>query len=110
MAQSIAGLRIVQLPARYWCLSTMRQNGRDLRLSGWAAGSSLERQVVALFGLRQAAARQSCRHCREQTPGRDPGLDQGTARPPAPLQPSSRWTATIEPEAGRSKEPRLANH
>src|SRR5258705_3085548 len=24
-AQSIAGFRIVQLPARYWCLSTMRQ-------------------------------------------------------------------------------------
>src|SRR5712671_601680 len=58
---------------------------------------------VALFGLRQAAARQSCRHCREQAPGRDPGLDQGTARPPAPLQPSSRWTATIESEAGLLK-------
>jgi enoyl-CoA hydratase/carnithine racemase len=42
--------------------------------------------------------------------GPDPGLDQGAARPPAPLQPSSRWTATIEPEAGRSKESRLANH
>src|SRR6476659_8537515 len=27
-AQSIAGLRIVQLPARYWCLSTMRQRER----------------------------------------------------------------------------------
>jgi len=37
-------------------------------------------------------------------------VDQGTARPPAPLQPSSRWTTTIEPEAGRSKEPRVANH
>jgi hypothetical protein len=32
-----------------------------------------------------------------------------TARPPTPLQPSSGWTATIEPEAGRSKEPRVAN-
>jgi hypothetical protein len=38
---------------------------------------------IRLLGLRQAAARQSCRRCREQAPGRDSGLDQRTARPPA---------------------------
>jgi hypothetical protein len=66
-------------------------------------GGSLEGQVVALLGLRQAAARQSCRHYREQASGRDPGLDQGTSRPPAPLQSSSGWTTTIKPEAGTSR-------
>ncbi len=39
--------------------------------------------VVALLRLRQAAARQPCRHCREQASWGDSGLDQGTARPAA---------------------------
>jgi len=99
---------------------TLKPEGLAVRLRGkmveiydfpdGRTGGSLERQVVALLGLRQAAARQSCRHCREQALGRDPGLDQGTARPPAPFQPSSGWTATIEPAAGHSKEPCRANH
>jgi hypothetical protein len=48
-------------------------------------------------------------HRREQASRRDSGLDQGIARPPAPLQSSSGWTTTIKPEAGHSKEPRPAN-
>ena len=51
---------------------------------GRPAGGSLERQIIAVLRLRQTAARQSCRHCREQAARGDPGLDQGTARPPAP--------------------------
>jgi hypothetical protein len=34
---------------------------------------------------------------------KDSGLDQGTARPPTPLQSNSGWTTTIKPEAGHSK-------
>ncbi len=41
--------------------------------------------------------------------GRDTGLDQGTARSAASLQPSSGRTTTIRSEAGHSKEPRREN-
>ncbi len=43
-------------------------------------------QVAALFGFRQAATCQSCRHRREQASRRDSGLDQGTARSAAAPQ------------------------
>ena len=40
-AQSIAGSRIEQLPARYWCSSTMRQAYRtSLALAEWLCGTA----------------------------------------------------------------------
>ena len=93
-----------------WCESaTQTLDRRYLRLSGWAAGSSLERQISALLGVRQTAACQSCRHCREQASRGGSGLDQGTTRPAAAPPHHPEGATTFKSDVRTLKKPRLAN-
>jgi hypothetical protein len=78
-------------------------------LPSFVANYNVERQVVALLRLRQAAARQSCRHCREQAPGRNSGLDQGTARPAASPPHHSEGATALKSDVRTLEEPGLAN-
>src|SRR5918994_1132827 len=80
--------------------------GRDLRLSGRAAGDPLEGASAGLCRVRHAAAGQPRGDRREQAAGRGSGLDQGaTGRPTSPVGGSGRAT-TLEPEVWPDERPR----